>query len=38
MTRNRWYIPRTGWDYFVTIGLSVNIVVALILVLYYFTH
>ncbi len=36
--KEHWYIPQTGWDYFVTIGLSVNVVVSLILIVYYFTH
>jgi len=35
---NRWYIPQTGWDYFITIGLSMNIIVALILIISYFSQ
>jgi len=36
--KTRWYIPQTKWDYFVTIGLSMNIVVSLILIVSYFSQ
>jgi len=36
--KNRWYLPQTGWDYFFTLGMSVNVVVALILVIAYLTR
>jgi len=38
MDKNHWYIPKSGWDYFVTVGLSMNIIVAIILIISYFSQ
>ncbi len=36
--KKHWYIPQSKWDYFITIGLGMNVIVSLILVASYFSH
>jgi len=32
----RWYVPKTGWDYFIVLGVLINVVVSILLMTAYF--
>jgi hypothetical protein len=36
--KDRWYIPKTGWDYFIMLGVLINMIVALILIVAYIVN
>jgi len=34
--KDRWYAPKCGWDYFIVLGVVVNVIVSALLVINYF--
>lgn len=33
--KNRWYVPKNGWDYFIVLGVLINVIVSALLIIAY---